>query len=341
MANEATLSDSNNPWPGKLFTLSDPEGEGWDHAAGCKEHFDYQGKMIEPEVVLAIIRQDEEKVKALTGLENPKVFHTTEDDTLFIYYSDHGYGKMAFFLEACESGSVFDTLPSNLNIYAFTSANQTELAWCDYCPPNDVVNHKSIGVCMSMYYDNEYQLLWEQESTTITLGELFQKTHDEVAKYKNQEVSEWGALSMRDLPMTTFIGDKPIKTRHFAQRAASTTRVEKSEAPIHEAKWRAIRADSNANGAAFAELRELLSVRAKEEVEAMRLGAAVLGEKKMSEKLNVDTFEYDRECASEVFDALLSKCKHSLPFPATTRHLVHAVCEKGLHQNVEWSEICL
>ena len=150
MANEATLSDSNNPWPGKLFTLSDPEGEGWDHAAGCKEHFDYQGKMIEPEVVLAIIRQDEEKVKALTGLENPKVFHTTEDDTLFIYYSDHGYeggvgcgndristkqmqdalkdlhenkryGKMAFFLEACESGSVFDTLPSNLNIYAFTS----------------------------------------------------------------------------------------------------------------------------------------------------------------------------------------------------------------------------
>ena len=43
-----------------------------------------------------------------------------------------------------------------------------------------------IGVCMSMYYDNEYQLLWEQESTTITLGELFQKTHDEVAKYKDR-----------------------------------------------------------------------------------------------------------------------------------------------------------
>ena len=370
MANEATLSDDQNPWPGKLFTLSDPEGEGWDHAAGCKEHFDYQGKMIEPEVVLAIIRQDEEKVKALTGLENPKVFHTTEDDTLFIYYSDHGYeggvgcgndristkqmqdalkdlhenkryGKMAFFLEACESGSVFDTLPSDMNIYAFTSANQTELAWCDYCPPNDEVNHKHIGVCMSMYYDNAYQLLWEQESTTITLGELFQRTHDEVAKFTHQEVSEWGDLSMRDLPMTTFIGDKPIKTRHFAQRSASTTRVEKSEAPIHEAKWRAIRADSNANDAAFAELRELLSVRAKEEVEAMRLGAAVLGEKKMSEKLNVDTFEYDRECASEMFNALLSKCKHSLPFPATTRHLVHAVCEKGLHQNVEWSEICL
>ena len=59
MANEATLSDSDNPWPGKIFTLSDPDGEGWDHAAGCKEHFDYKGKMIEPEIILAIIKRGE------------------------------------------------------------------------------------------------------------------------------------------------------------------------------------------------------------------------------------------------------------------------------------------
>lgn len=369
MANEATLSDSDNPWPGKIFTLSDPDGEGWDHAAGCKEHFDYKGKMIEPEIILAIIKQDEEKVKELTGLENPKVFHTTEEDTIFIYYSDHGYeggvgcgsgvitteqmqdalkylhenkkySKLAFFLEACESGSVFATLPTDLNIYALTSANQTEPAWCDYCPPNDVVNHKSIGVCMSMYYDNEYQLLWEQESTTITLGELFQKTHDEVAKYKNQEVSEWGDLSMRDLPMTTFIGDQPIKTRR-ANRAGSNTRVEKSEAPIHEAKWRAIRADSNSNDAAMSELRELLNTRAKEEVEVMRLGAAVMGEKKMNAKLAVDTPSYNANCASEVFTDLLKYCKHTLPFPAMSRNIVHAVCENGLERHVNWDEICL
>ena len=91
MANEDTLVNDRNPWKGKLFTLADPKGEGQDHAKDCKDHFDYYGKDIEPEVVLAIIRQDEEKVKELTGLENPKVFHTTEKDTIFIYYSDHGY----------------------------------------------------------------------------------------------------------------------------------------------------------------------------------------------------------------------------------------------------------
>ena len=363
MANEATLTDEKNPWPNKLFTIADPEGEGWDHAKDCKDHYDYFDKDITPEIVLAIIRQDEEAVKEYTGLENPKVFHTTEKDTIFIYYSDHGfvggvgcgweritteqmqdalkdlhannrYDKLAFFLEACESGSVFDTLPSDLNVYAFTSANATEPAWCDYCPPNDVVNGKEIGVCMSMYYDNTYQALWEAESTTITLHELFQRTHDEVAKYKHQEVSEWGDLSMGSLPMTTFIGDKPIHV-HTPTRQGPNTRVEKSEAPLHEAKWRAIRGANNED-----ELRQIINSKVKNEIEAMRLGAAVLGEKEMDKKMKEDTAKYDKECVGDMFSTLISKCGHSLPFPKTTRNIVHAVCANG-YPKVNWSEVCM
>ena len=363
MANEDTLTNEENPWPNKLFTLADPEGEGWDHAKDCKDHFDYYGKNIEPEIVLAVIRQDEEAVKKLTGLEHPKVFHTTEKDTIFIYYSDHGYeggvgcgsgvitteqmqdalkdlhanhryDKLAFFLEACESGSVFDTLPSDLNIYAFTSANATELAWCDYCPPNDVVNGKEIGVCMSMYYDNAYQAFWEAESTTITLHELYQKTHDEVAKFTHQEVSEWGDLSMGSLPMTTFIGDKPIHV-HTPTRQGSTTRVEKSEAPLHEAKWRAIRGANNED-----ELRQVINSKVKNEIEAMRLGAAVLGEKEMDKKMKEDTAKYDRECVSDVLENLMTQCGHSLPFPHSAVKMVKAVCANG-YPKVNWSEVCM
>ena len=361
MANENTLVNDNNPWPDKLFTLADPEGEGWDHAKDCKDHFDYYGKDIEPEVVLAIIRQDEEKVKELTGYEHPKVFHTTEKDTIFIYYSDHGYeggvgcgsgritteqmqgalkdlhannryDKLAFFLEACESGSVFDTLPTDMNIYAFTSANATEPAWCDYCPPNDVVNGKEIGVCMSMYYDNTYQALWEAESTTITLHELFQRTHDEVAKYRDQNVSEWGDLSMGKLPMTTFIGDKPIHVHSKPTRGASNP-IEKSQAPLHEAKWRAIRGKDNG------ELREIVNKNAKEEIEVMRLAVSVLGEKEMA-NVSSETYEYNRECASEIFTGLLDKCGHSLPFPKFAVNLVQAVCASG-SVKLNWDEICM
>ena len=338
-----------------------PDGEGWDHGKDCKDHFDYYGKDIEPEIVLAIIRQDEEKVKELTGYENPKVFHTTEKDTILIYYSDYGYeggvgcgsgsisteqmhdvlkdlhannryDKLAFFLEACYSGSVFDTLPTDLNIYAFTSANATEPAWCDYCPPNDVVNGKEIGVCMSMYYDNTYQALWEAESTTITLHELFQRTHDEVAKYRDQNVSEWGDLSMGKLPMTTFIGDKPIQVRNKPSRGASNP-IEKSQAPLHEAKWRAIRGKDNG------ELREIVNKNAKEEIEVMRLAVSVLGEKEMA-NVSSETYEYNRECASEIFTGLLDKCGHSLPFSQTARYLVHAVCASG-SVKLNWDEICM
>ena len=362
MANEDTLVDQYNPWKNMLFTLPDPDGEGWDHAKDCKDHYDYVSKDIEPEVVLAIIRQDEEKVKELTGYEHPKVFHTTEKDTIFIYYSDHGfvggvgcgsdritteqmqgalkdlhannrYDKLAFFLEACESGSVFDTLPTDMNIYAFTSANATEPAWCDHCPPDDVVNGKGIGVCMSMYYDNTYQALWEAESTTITLHELFQRTHDEVAKYKHQEVSEWGDLSMGSLPMTTFIGDKPIKVRNFVPQGPSNP-IEKSEAPLHVAKWRAIR-EGNTE-----ELREVINANAKQEIEVMRLAASVLGEKEMNAKLNEETREYNRDCAVDIFNTLLDKCGHSLPFPPATSRLVRAVCASG-SPKINWNDVCM
>ena len=363
MANEDTLTNSRNPLPGQLFTMPDPEGEGWDHAKDCKDHFDYYAKDIHPEIVLAILSQDEEKVKELTGYENPKVFHTTEQDTILIYYADHGfpgaigcgsgrisvselhatlkdlydnkrYDKLAFFLETCQSGSMFETLPTDMNIYAFTSANTTSVAWCDYCPPNDGVNGKYIGSCMSMHYDNAFQALWEAESTTITLHDLFQRTHDEVAKHKSQGVSEWGDLSMGSLPMTTFIGDKPIKVRNTLQRSGHNL-VEKSEAPLHEAKWRAIRGENNE-----AELREILNKNVKNEIEVMRLAASVLGEKEMDKKVNEDTYEYNKECAAEVFSSLLDKCGHSLPFPKTARNLVHAVCAVG-KIDINWDAICM
>ena len=365
MANEMIHSEEKNPWPGKLFTLPDPEGPGWDHAAVCKEHYDYTSKHITPEIVLAVLSQDEEKVKQLTGLENPKVFHTTEEDTIFVYYSDHGYeggvvcgseriskrqihealtslherhaySKMAFFLEACESGSVFDTLPAELNVYAFTSANATELAWSEHCPPDDVVNGKEFGTCMSMFYDNEYQRLWETESTTITLGELFQRTHDHVAKYLHQEVSEYGNLSMRDLPMTTFIGDKPIKARTMVASKPSTL-VAKSEVPLHVAKWAAIRSGKKD----LSELRDLVYARAKEEIEVMRLGASILGEKEMDQKKDGDTLVYNSACATTLFENLMDKCGHTLPFPSMTRNIVHAICSGEAVPCVNWESICL
>lgn len=60
----------------------------------------------------------------------------------------HKFNKLVFYLEACESGSMFLNLPNNLNIYALSAANPTESSWGTFCPPDDLVDGYSIGTCL-------------------------------------------------------------------------------------------------------------------------------------------------------------------------------------------------
>lgn len=56
---------------------------------------------------------------------------------------------MVFYLEACESGSMFqDILSDQLNIYAVTAANAEESSWGTYCYPDDVINGQHMGSCL-------------------------------------------------------------------------------------------------------------------------------------------------------------------------------------------------
>jgi len=58
------------------------------------------------------------------------------------------YKKLVFYLEACESGSMFVKLPKNMSIYALSAAGTDESSWADYCSPGDVVGNVSIGSCL-------------------------------------------------------------------------------------------------------------------------------------------------------------------------------------------------
>ena len=46
-----------------------------------------------------------------------------------------GFADLVFYVEACESGSIFDgLLDDDLEIYAVTAANAYESSWGTYCP---------------------------------------------------------------------------------------------------------------------------------------------------------------------------------------------------------------
>jgi len=88
--------------------------------------------------------------------------NSTSEDTVFINFSDHGgasaiafpndflladdlykifdymhtnkmYKDLVFYLEACESGSMFVDLPTNWNIYATSASGPYESSWAAYC----------------------------------------------------------------------------------------------------------------------------------------------------------------------------------------------------------------
>jgi len=68
--------------------------------------------------------------------------------------------KAVYYMEACESGSMFVDLPTNINFYALSASNPTESSWGTYCPPDDVVNGKEIGSCLG----DLFSINWMEDS---------------------------------------------------------------------------------------------------------------------------------------------------------------------------------
>lgn len=71
------------------------------------------------------------------------------------------YDQLVFYLEACESGSMFEgILANNTNIYATTAADPDESSWGTYCYPDDVVNGTHINSCLG----DLYSVNWLEDS---------------------------------------------------------------------------------------------------------------------------------------------------------------------------------
>jgi len=126
LAYDDIANSQENPFPGKVFNK--PNGE--DVYAGC--HIDYTGDSVTPENFLNVLKGDK---SAISG-GNGRVLETNENSKVFVFFTDHGapgliafpseylyadqlnktfehmyqnklYSELVFYLEACESGSMF------------------------------------------------------------------------------------------------------------------------------------------------------------------------------------------------------------------------------------------
>jgi legumain len=76
-------------------------------------------------------------------------------------YENKMYDEMVLYIEACESGSMFEgILASDINVYATTASNAIESSWGSYCYPDDVVNGVHINSCLG----DLYSVNWMEDS---------------------------------------------------------------------------------------------------------------------------------------------------------------------------------
>ena len=284
MTYTSVVTADENPFKGMIFTDPSETTDGDWAKYGCFDHVDYTGEEINPEVFLAILSGDADRVKELTGKQNPKVMSYSKEDTLFTYFMDHGtpeyiyvgedvvpsfalreamqtayekqfYGKWIWFMEACYSGSMFMEFPSDWNVYILTSADDAHSANMNNCPPDDVIAGQELNTCLSGLWDNVW-LDYANDHPDVTLGELYDAVKERVAEESSQNPSQFGDLSFRDLPLSEFFGKAPSSSprSRLSPNAMAENRnrnvnrntgsVPLDQVPLHLAKWRAIRASN-------------------------------------------------------------------------------------------------
>lgn len=246
----------SNPFPGQVFNFPSPSAPGKDVYAGVK--IDYKGTDVTPENFLNALKGSDELRK-----KGFKVLESTSKDNVFIFFSDHGatgliafptkylyandliatlkdmyanqkYNQLVFYLEACESGSMFQTiLPQNINVYATTAANAVESSWATYCSPDDRINGKSIGSCLGDLYSvkflENYDSVNPREETLITqFGILVQQT-------TLSHVQRYGDISISNQVIGNFLTADvtPIKAAVKTPEVEENTKVDSRYVKLH------------------------------------------------------------------------------------------------------------
>nr|BAF51711.1 tick legumain [Haemaphysalis longicornis] len=210
-------NNPQNPTPGVI--INHPNGS--NVYPGVPK--DYTGKLVTPKNFLSILQG--KKVNGGSG----KVIASGPNDHVFVNFADHGapgliafpdeelhakpfvnvikkmhkqkkFAKMVIYIEACESGSMFDgLLPENVNVYATTAANPDESSYACY-----------MDDYRQTYLGDVYSVKWMEDSDREdlrkeTLIDQFKLVKKETT---TSHVMEYGDMSLGKLPVGEFQGEK-------------------------------------------------------------------------------------------------------------------------------------
>lgn len=224
--------DEENPNPGTI--INHPQGS--DVYAGVPK--DYTGENVTVNNFFAVLLGNKSLVTGGSG----KVVESDPNDRIFIYYSDHGgpgvlgmplppylyandfiqvlkqkhaagsYREMVIYIEACESGSIFEgLLPTDMNIYATTASNAEENSWGTYCPGMDPPPPPEYDTCLG----DLYSVAWMEDSEMNNLKEetllqqynlVKRRTSNHNTYMTGSHVMQYGNLTISQEELYLYIG---------------------------------------------------------------------------------------------------------------------------------------
>ncbi|KAF8032858.1 hypothetical protein BT93_D1672 [Corymbia citriodora subsp. variegata] len=224
-----------NPRPGVI--INHPKGE--DVYAGVPK--DYTGKNVTAANLYAVLLGDKNAVKGGSG----KVVSSKPNDRIFLYYSDHGgpgvlgmpnlpflyamdfinvlkkkhaaksYKEMVVYVEACESGSVFEgIMPKDLDIYVTTASNAQESSFGTYCPGMESAPPPEYITCLG----DLYSVAWMEDSESHnlkkeTIKQQYQSVKQRTSNFNKynagSHVMEYGNQSIKDERLYLYQGFDP------------------------------------------------------------------------------------------------------------------------------------
>jgi len=325
-----------NPYRGKLYnkpakTLEEAE----DVYAGCRR--DYVGEAVTPDKFVSVLTGD---AKAAGG----RVLTSTSEDNVFINFADHGavgliafpdgvlhanrlngalktmhekgmFKQLVFYLEACESGSMFEgLLPSSLPIYAVTAANARESSWGTYCGSDARVGGKNIGSCLG----DLFSVNWMEDTDRIAPGDTLDQQFARVKKLTDKShVMLYGQKSIGAEKVSAFLGPGAGANRlDTAQPTGSVS--------SRDAKMDMLQQDFQRNSSSEAAEALIAEIRDRRE-------AQTLGEFIASKTLGSHTAARELAAAPVVLEGA------SLTWTAA-RASCHELAVEGFGQSCGWTE---
>lgn len=235
-------NDPKNPIPGTLYNQpAANQASANELYAGVKDHIDYSGNNVTAANFLGVLSGNS------TATGGKKVLQSGADDNVFVYFADHGgiglictpgggwvhaadllstfeemhkkkmYKQLVFYLEACESGSMFmnlpklnDTgLPNNTGIYALSAAGPFSTSSAYYCPGGPPAQEVKVGdVSFDTCLGDQFSINWLENADKTDLNtETLQRQWETVKSLVTESsVMQWGDLSIASRTASTFEG---------------------------------------------------------------------------------------------------------------------------------------